>query len=83
MDEVRNSGFAKRAAAIYALIYEAEAWDRAHPRDKIDLSRMSKGLLAGEFDSVLRKTVHDEKIGFNEKVGALWNARGLKMLLMP
>ena len=50
-DAIKKSTLASRIIDIYALMLEADAWERA--KGAIPLSEMSKKLLAHEYDSVL------------------------------
>lgn len=72
-EQVRQSSFAKRITGVYALIYEAEAWDRANPGNPMTLSRMTESMVRGKYDDVMRKTTLGEPLSTSEMLGAVWN----------
>lgn len=74
MDEVRSSSLAKRLGDVYALIYEAEAWDRNNPGNPMTLTPLTESMLKGKYDEIMRKTAHGEKLKTGDVMGAMWNA---------
>ena len=72
--QVVESGEFKRLVPVYALIYHAEEWEKAH--GPISLTTLTTKLLDGKYDSQFKKAYQNNPLASKPcEWGALWEWR--------